>query len=499
MKIFSAEQIRKWDGYTIQNEPVSSIDLMERAAFECSQWIIREFHYYQKFAVFCGPGNNGGDGLAIARMLKEIIKCDVRVFLLSDKKGSEDFETNLSRLKNLIDVNYLHNDFPEINGCIVIDAIFGTGLNKPVTGAFAKVIENINHQNTTVISIDIPSGMYVDKSSIGNKIIQATHTLTFQNQKLAFFMPENGKFCGKVELLPIGLSKDFEENEEPLFYFTDESIIKRIYRSRDQFSNKGNYGYACMLAGSYGMMGAAILSAHGCLRSGVGKMTCYVCETGYEILQIGAPEALCKVFGKKNLENISGLEPFDALGIGPGIGQFESHVEMLNYIFGNFKKPVVIDADALNVMSEHQELYKNIPENSIITPHPKEFERLFGKTENDFAQRDLAVQKAAELKVFIILKGRYTFIATSEGKGFFNSTGNPGMATAGSGDVLTGILTGLLAQHYSPFDTCILGVYLHGLAGDFAAQEHSQEALISEDIYRYLGKAFLKIKNVDNP
>lgn len=499
MKIFSAEQIRKWDSYTIQHEPVSSIDLMERAAFECFQWIVGEFHYHQKFAVFCGPGNNGGDGLAISRMLKEITKCDVQVFLLSDKKGSEDFEINLSRLKKLINVNYLHNDFPEIKDCIVIDAIFGTGLNKPVTGAFAEVIENINRKNATVISIDIPSGMYVDKSSVGNKIVQATHTLTFQNQKLAFLMPENGKFCGKVEVLPIGLSKNFEKNEACALYFTDEAMINKIYRPRGQFSNKGNYGYACLLAGSYGMMGAAILSAHGCLRSGVGKMTCYVCEEGYDIVQTRAPEALCKVFGKKHLENISGLEPFDTLGVGPGIGQFDSHVEMLNYIFRNFKKSIVIDADALNVLSEHQELYKNIPENSIITPHPKEFERLFGKTENDFAQRNLALQKAAELKIFIVLKGRYTFIATPEGKGFFNSTGNPGMATAGSGDVLTGILTGLLAQHYSPLDTCILGVYLHGMAGDLAAQEYSQEALISEDIYRYLGKAFLKIKNTDNP
>lgn len=468
---------------------------MERAASECFHWLKNKFGLKKKYVIFCGPGNNGGDGLAIARMLKNVAGMQLSVFLIGKKNGSEDFKINLDRFEKIAKVNYISDRFPDLNNCVVIDAIFGTGLNKPVGDPYLSVIKEINHQKALVVSIDIPSGMYADKTSGDSNPVRADYTLTFQQQKLAFLIPENAPYTGKVVVLPIGLSETFKENEKTSLYLTDEKMLSDIYKPRNQFSNKGNYGYACMIAGSLGMIGAAVLSAHGCLRSGVGKMTCYVCKAGYQIVQIMTPEALCKVFGEDHIKNIKDLEPFDALGIGPGIGQFDSHVEMLEYIFTNFKKPIVIDADALNVMSEHKHLYQLIPKNSIITPHPKEFERLFGKSDNDFAQRELALKKAEELNIFIVLKGRYTFIASPDGKGVYNSTGNAGMATAGSGDVLTGILTGLLAQHYSSYEACVLGTYLHGLAGDLAASELSQEALISGDLYQYLGKAFLQISD----
>jgi len=495
LKIFSVSQIKDWDQFTIEHEPVKSIELMERAAMGCSDWIHTNVGNKVPIKVFCGKGNNGGDGLAIARLLS---KYKISVFILENKKpGSPEFEINLKRLnKTSVKTFYLDNEksFPVIskNDCI-IDAIFGSGLNKKPTGLVSSLINYINQNSSKVISIDIPSGLYVEKSSIGNAIIKAAFTLTFQNQKLAFLMPQNESFVGKVILFDIDLSKEFEEKEEAQFEFVDQSLIKKIYTPRNQFSNKGNFGYACLLTGSYGMMGAAVLSARACLRSGIGKLTCYICEAGYNILQISAPEAMCKVFGDKYIKEAKDFNDFDVVGIGPGIGKYESHKKLLDDLFSNFNKPLVIDADALNVLSENKFLYKSIPAHSVMTPHPKEFERLFGKTNSDFDRMNLALLKSKELQIYIVLKGHYTFIASPEGQGFFNSTGNAGMATAGAGDVLTGIITGLLGQKYPPLNACIFGVYLHGLAGDFAEKNISEEGLIASDIIENLGKAFKEI------
>ena len=492
MKIFSVSQIKAWDAYTIQNEPVASIDLMQRAAEGCFKWIEKKYDKSFPFAIFCSKGNNGGDGLAIAKLLVEN-GYPVSVYIIkNNSNGSEDFQTNFERLKQVSNQIYFlekESSFPELKNKIVIDALFGTGLNKNPTGIFSKIINFINQNSETVVSID-KSSVLLDTETI----IKATYTLTFQNQKLAFLMPENESYLGKIILLNIGLSKEFEEQEDAEFEFTDQQMIKKIYRERNSFSNKGNFGYACLLAGSYGMMGAAILSSQACLRSGVGKLTCYTCEVGYNIIQTSVPEAMCKTFGNNFIVEIKDFKDFDVIGIGPGIGKYFSHKELLQNLFSNFKKPVVIDADALNVLSENNFLYKLIPKGSILTPHPKEFERLFGKTNSDFDRINLALSKAKELNIYIILKGHFTFIATPEEKGFFNSTGNAGMATAGAGDVLTGIITGLLAQNYSSLDACILGVYLHGLAGDIAAEKLSEEALIAGDIIENLGAAFKQIK-----
>jgi hydroxyethylthiazole kinase-like uncharacterized protein yjeF len=497
LKIFSVSQIKNWDLYTIKNEPIKSIDLMERAATACFNWIIKNFEKSISLKIFCGKGNNGGDGLAIGRLLSSK-KYVVSVFILENKNpGSPDFEKNLKRLKKTsAKISFLENEksFPVLSkDDLIVDAIFGTGLNKKPTGFIFSLINNINQTSANIISIDVPSGLFVDKNSVGNTIIRATYTLTFQNQKLAFLMPENESFVGKVTLLNIGLSKEFEEKEKVQFEFIDKNLIERIYTPRKVFSNKGNFGYACLLCGSYGMMGAAILSTRACLRSGVGKLTCYICEAGYNILQTSVPEAMCKVFGDKFLKGAKDFKDFDVIGIGPGIGKYESHKKLLTDLFTNFKKPLVIDADALNILSENRSLYKLIPANSILTPHPKEFERLFGKTNSDFERINLALSKAKELNIFIVLKGHHTFIASPDGNGFFNSTGNAGMATAGAGDVLTGIITGLLSQKYSPLNACIFGVYLHGLSGDIAAKNISEEALIANDIIENLGNAFKEI------
>jgi len=500
MKIFSVTQIKSWDSYTIHHEPIKSIELMERAATAVFEWATENFDEDCIFKIFCGKGNNGGDGLAVARLLNSI-KFKVSVFIpFSNSPGSDDFETNLKRLKaTYVEITFLKEGqpFPKCTDQdVIIDALFGTGLNKKPAELYAQLIDYINSINSPVISIDVPSGLFIEKNSIGNKVIEAKYTLSFQNQKLAFLLPENEQYVGQVSLLDIGLSEEFEKKEEAEFEFIDGKIINGIYRPRKDFSNKGNYGYACLLSGSYGMMGAAVLSSSACLRSGVGKLTCCICEAGYNIMQTSVPEAMCKIYGDKYIKGFDEFSDYDVIGIGPGIGKYESHKGLLEELFLKSNKQLVLDADALNVLSENPELYQSIPTNTIITPHPKEFERLFGKTQSDFERIDLALSKAKELNIFIVLKGHYTFIATPTGKGFFNSTGNSGMATAGAGDVLAGIITGLLAQKYSVLNSCLMGVYLHGLSGDIAAKKISKEALIAGDIVENLGNAFKEISAI---
>jgi hydroxyethylthiazole kinase-like uncharacterized protein yjeF len=499
MKILNASQIREWDKYTTTNEPVASIKLMERAAAACVKWLLENNYTKRHFTIFCGKGNNGGDGLAIARLLAAK-GSTVTVYILENGiPGSEDFQQNLTKLKKkpVTDIHYIQGEehfHPFSYGEIIIDALFGTGLNRPVEGLAQKLIDYINASGCEIISIDMPSGLYADESSKGNTTIHATHTLSFQCYKPAFLVAENARAVGNVHVLDISLHQQFYNDLFTTYEITDTEIIKAIYKPRNRFSHKGHYGHAALIAGSTGMMGAAVLAAKGCLRSGVGKLTCYTPKTGYEIMQISVPEAMCSIAGFKDyIEVAEGLSTFNAVGIGPGIGLYESHFQLLQSVIAQYKKPIVFDADALTLIAQNKDLLNQLPPYSIITPHPKEFERLFGKTNHDFETLQLVQTKAKEHKLVIVLKGHHSFIATPGGKGFFNSTGNAGMATGGSGDVLTGILTSLLAQGYGEVEAAILGVYLHGLAGDFAAKKYSQQAMVAGDIAESLGEAFNKI------
>lgn len=504
MKIFSAAQIKKWDEFTIQHEPINSIDLMERAATACYRWLIENNFAEKQYRIFCGKGNNGGDGLAIARLLIQN-NCPVTVYILEfGNIGSTDFQTNLERLYQFTtDIHFIQSAdfFPEIKkDDLVIDAIFGSGLNKPLEGISAALVDHINTSGATVISIDLPTGLYADKSSKENIVIKATHTLSFQNYKLAFLLPENDMFCGNVHLLNIGLHKAFEKTEAAGFELIDIELIKTIYKPRSKFAHKGTYGHAALLCGSAGMMGAAVLSSLACLRSGAGKLTAYIPKCGYDILQTTVPEAMSFTAGEDHLLTAAGIGKYTSVGIGPGIGMYASHKNLITEIFEKVKSPMVIDADALNTIAENKELLKSIPPSSILTPHPKEFKRLFGESTNaclpdrqDFERLELCKQNSAAHNIYIVLKGHNSLISTPDGKQFFNSTGNAGMATGGSGDVLTGIITGLLAQGYSALDASLLGVYLHGLAGDHAAAGYAEEAMIAGDIVSCLGDAFKEI------
>lgn len=500
MKILSAEQVRQWDEYTIQHEPIASIDLMERAAVKCADWLELNKYYGESFSIFCGKGNNGGDGLAIARLLAEK-KYPVTVYILEfGHKGTNDFQINLARLHQHpeVDIRFIQTEenFHALRkGGIVIDALFGSGLNRGIDGVTAALIDHINSSGCEIIAIDMPSGLFVDHSSAGNIIIKATHTLSFQCYKPALLVAENTDYTGEVHILDIGLHMDFYSSVHSPYELTDDAIIHSIYKLRKSFAHKGNFGHSLLLAGSYGKTGAAVLAARACLRSGTGLLSCHIPKCGYEILQATVPEAM--VITDFNPSFITKVEnditKYDAVGIGPGIGTASETKMMLREILDTCRAPLVLDADALNIMASQKDLLKKVPRGSVLTPHPKEFERLFGEKASDFDRIQLAMEKAKELDVVIILKGHHTLITTPDGRGFFNSTGNVGMATAGSGDVLTGILTGLLAQGYSSVEASILGVYLHGLAGDLAAKDFSQEAMIAGDIVNKTGDAFRHI------
>lgn len=487
MKIFNTEQIRALDVYSIQNEPISSLDLMERASQAFVRWFCDQFVNTRPVHIFCGLGNNGGDGLAIARILSQKSYA-VKVYIVEhSENSSDDFKANLQRLKIHLTPVFIHsiNDFPEIpSNTIFIDALLGSGLSRPATGILADVIHALNDLPNKIISVDIASGLYMDRQNEKDDVIIKPHcTVSFQFPKLAFMMPQNSAFTGKWQVVDIGLHQDFIKNTSTPYYYTDKPEAESKIIPRQKFSNKGTFGHALLLAGSYGKMGAAVLSARACLRSGVGLLSLHIPECGYEIAQISVPEAMATVdVDHKHLSELPDIDSYSAIGIGPGVGQEPVTLEMLKVLLKKIKVPLIIDADALNILSQNPELLNKLPKQTIVTPHPKEFQRLAGKTDNEYDRLKLAKEFAQKYNVIICLKGAHTAVILNNGDVHFNSTGNAGMATGGTGDVLTGIITSLLAQGYKPEDAAILGVYEHGLAGDRAAEQKGQTALIASDL-----------------
>lgn len=502
MQIFTAEQLRLWDEYTIAHEPISSINLMERAATRCVEWLEEHQLANRSFSIFCGKGNNGGDGLAIARMVASTQARVIVHILEFGHKGTEDFQINLARLHGCgAQIHFIQSEenFHEIQkDDIIIDALFGTGLNRPLEGVTAKLIQQINSSGNIVVAIDIPSGLYVDRHSNGSAIVRARYTLSFQCYKPAFLVPENESFTGEVHILDIGLDKEFLSQVDSRLQMMDIDQIRSLIRPRDKFAHKGNFGHALLIAGGFGKMGAAVMAARACLRSGAGLLTCHVPGCGYQIMQTAMPEAMVEVDLNEyhNSELTSELSKYSVIAIGPGIGTGEETKDLLVELLEKYHKSLVIDADGLNILASHPELLRSLPPYSILTPHPKEFERLFGPSADDFARQEKAVAKSREYQCIIVLKGHFTFIASPSGNGSFNSTGNPGMAKGGSGDVLTGIITGLLSQSYSSVEAAIIGTFLHGLAGDLAAESFSEQAMLPSDLVESLGQAFQQISDL---
>ncbi len=506
MKILPIEKVREADAYTIRNEPIASIDLMERAATACYQWLKKRTDSYTPVKVFSGPGNNGGDGLAVARLLAAD-GYRVEVFIVRfTNKDSGDFKVNLERMKESGQAHVKElfdgDDFPEITpDDLVIDAIFGSGLSRPVTGFTAALIGHINRSGAIVVSIDTPSGLFSDENSTrkGGAVIEADYTLTFQLPKYAFMFPENDRYVGRWIVRPIGLMEEFIDRAETENFLIEKDDCRLLLKKRNKFDHKGKFGHALLISGSYGKMGAAVLAAEACLRAGAGLVTAHIPATGYSVIQTALPECMVSIDNDdKYFSEVPDLTAYNAIGTGPGLGKARKTQNALKLLIQNTSVPLVLDADAINILAQNKTWISFVPENSIFTPHPKEFERLAGKSGDDFERNKLQREFSVRHQVYVVLKGAHTCITTPQGKCFFNSTGNPGMATGGSGDVLTGIILGLTAQGYSSFEAAVLGVYLHGLAGDIAAKRKSMEAMIAGDIIANLGKAMKKLRKGTN-
>jgi hydroxyethylthiazole kinase-like uncharacterized protein yjeF len=502
MKLFRSDQIKEIDQFTIIEEPVASVDLMERAATQLLRWYLLRFERSQRIVIFAGPGNNGGDGLALARLLETNRYSPEVHYIDFTEKTSGDWKINLQRLKTETKVRIKHlgktDQFPVISpGDIIIDAIFGSGLTRKVDGLAGEVIKLINQTGATVISIDIPSGLFCEDNSKNDydSIVKAEYTLSFQFPKLSFMFAENAQLVGEWIVLPIGLSVNAIRNTSTPYSFLEKEDITALLKQRNKFDHKGTYGHGLLIAGSSGKMGAAVLGAKAALRTGIGLITCHVPLSGVLSVQCSLPEAMVQSDrNEKHFSEIGNTEAFSAIGIGPGIGTEPESQRALIKLLSECTKPVVIDADGLNILSLNKEWHSLIPSGAILTPHPKEFERLAGKTDNSFIRLERQIEFSMEHKCIVVLKGAHTSVSTPDGKVFFNSTGNPGMATAGSGDVLTGILLSLLAQGYKTENAAFLGVYLHGLAGDIAAEESCYESIIASDIINCLAKAFKRVR-----
>jgi len=505
MFVLNTLKISECEQFTMQIKDMSALQLMEDAAVAFTEefvLMVKDIEV-EEVVICCGHGNNGGDGLAIARLLTtkkfkvKVVLCDNGQF-----KRSPLFEKNLGRLlamneKTLSIVNEI-DDYTlsvSLGRVVLIDAVLGIGLNKPVSGHYAKVIELINKSKLPVIAVDMPSGLFADQITPPNaQIVQAFSTFTMQFMKMSLMLPETYRYCGNVRVLDIGMHMPSHFDTNKLDELSSLIDLHNLLRQPSKFDHKGDNGHGLLVAGSAAMPGAAFLAAKAALRSGIGKITVHIPKSVASLVPVAIPEAVVQKDKNKAIftrVNLSKLTNINAIAIGCGLGTDPKSVKGFYTFLKAIHKPIVMDADALNMLAKNKMWLNIIPEGSILTPHIKEFERLTCEAHNDFDRIKLLRAFAERYRVVVILKGANSAIATPEGKIYFNISGNPGMATAGSGDVLTGILLALLAKGYNPIHAALLGVFLHGLAGDCAVKkEMSYESLIASDLIASIGKAY---------
>ena len=504
MKILTCTQQKEADAYTIANNNILSINLMEKAASLIANEICKRWDQSHRIVVFAGAGNNGGDAVAVARMLFTK-NYNVEVYLFNIKGTiSEDCMTNIKRLQECgftayHEISNSFDPFQLFEEDVVIDGLFGSGLNKPLSGGFASVVQYINASSAQVVSIDLPSGLMGEDNSNNSRqnIIHADLTLSIQLPKLSFLFPENEDIVGEWKLLDIGISPEFIRQADTPYIITEAQDVSQLIKPRKRFAYKNNFGHALLIAGSNGMAGASVLAARACLRSGTGLLTVHVPVCNHDILQTAVPEAIVQ----NDVHELYFAEPVDldnyqAIAIGPGIGQEEETALATLDQLADCYIPAVLDADAINILSSHRNYLNRLPKGSILTPHIGELERIIGKCNNSFERLTKAKELAAYLQCYMVVKGAYTVVITPQGKFYFNPTGNPGMATGGSGDVLTGIILALLAQGYQPENAARLGVYVHGLAGDIACRRMGEISLTASDIIDALPEAWKVLSEI---
>lgn len=500
MYILSPQQTQKADKATIKIKGITSVDLMETAATLCFQWLHNKLQgENSQIHVFCGIGNNGGDGLVIARHLyKHNYRVNCYIVNFSDNR-TEEFLVNYTRVKEIglqpIELNN-ENDFPEIDSNdMVVDAIFGNGLSRNPEGFTKKLIQYLNNKKVFTLAIDIPSGLFGDKSVTDKTaVLKANHTLTFQTPKMAFLLPENKDFVNIWEVIDIGLDQHYIESLHPKTHYITKNDLIPLYKTRNKWDHKGTYGHSLIIGGSYGKMGAVALASKAALKIGSGLVSAYIPKCGYSILQISVPEVMVEVDTDSALTYFNFKTNPTVIGIGPGMGTAEKTAQGFENFIKDNKLPLVIDADGINLLSKNQSLLSYLPKNTILTPHPKELERLIGAWENDYEKLKKVTEFSKKHAAIVVIKGAHTVVIQDDAK-YFNSTGNPALATGGSGDVLTGIITGLIAQGYEPINAAIFGVYLHGKTADIAFPETGYETFTASTIFDYLADAILEVSN----
>lgn len=494
MKLLKKPKNEKLGNLSILEEDFPSFSLSKNFTQNCKDYFVRNFNKNEIIYVFCGSGEKSNSGLSLARLLYlEGFYVEVYIEKHPQLKNKE-LKIIYNSLKEIgISVLKYEEDVQDEikEASIIIDAITDSNDER-----YCKIIEQLNESNAIKISLDKPSGL-IDDSFIDftTKVFKADITLTSSLGKKIFFHPETSLFCGKVISMNSIPVDEFTKSTESNDYIINEEAILEVYRLRNKFSHKGDFGKVSLVVGSYGMVGAAVLSVKAALRTGVGITTVQSPRCGYNILQTTCPEAIFISTGEEETQNIHCLHD-SFFGIGSGLGTKLETKQAFFELLQNVNSPMVIDADGLNILSEHPEYFSYLPKNSILTPHPSEFERLFGTTENSFEMQSLAKTKAKELQCYIVLKGHHTQVVCPNGEVYYNTTGNAGLAKGGSGDVLLGIVSGLLAQGYSSLEASILGVWLHGKAADITAEKHSKESMLASDVIDHLGEVFkiLEIK-----
>ncbi|WP_448702601.1 NAD(P)H-hydrate dehydratase [Mucilaginibacter sp. AW1-3] len=494
--LLTSQQIKQTDAYAIKHEPIASIDLMERAAKAFVECFVRHYPDKEKqIAVYCGTGNNGGDGLAVARLLHQAHykNLNVKIARFSDK-ATDDFNANLQRLK-AVEVTKISTDdkLPDETAAILIDGLLGTGLNKPLTGAYKKLVSYLNDSDREVVAIDIPTGFIGDGELPENAtVLKANLVITFQQPKINFLLPESAPYLDDFKVVDIGIKSEYIERQNSPYHLPGRADISAKLRPRKKFTHKGTYGHALIIAGQPETMGAALLCSSACAHTGAGLTTACIPESGLTALNASHPEVMAIVRKDHHLPKIDWAQ-FSAIAVGPGLGKHADALTLMQAAFTEFNKPMVIDADALNLVAQNY-LFKKIPANSILTPHMKEFDRLFGEHRSWWARIETLIAKAQEFKIYIVLKNQFTITGTPDGKVYFNPTGNPAMASGGMGDVLTGVIVSLLAQGYLPEDACLIGAYIHGMAGDDLALPDKLTTVLAGSLATHIPAVLAKLK-----
>ena len=502
MKIFTTEEIREIDKYTIEVDGVSALDLIERVGEGVVAEVTARWLPSKPVVIFAGPGNNGADALSAGRILYEKgFRPKIFLFNIGGDRLSKDCRVCRDRVASLPGIDFVEVtstfSLPDLlNTHLVIDGLFGSGLRDQLTGGFTSLVQYINESRATVISIDVPSGMFGDwnKDSIHRNVIHADLTLVIQFPRPAFFLRENAELVGDWKILDIGLSQKAMATIVPTYYMIESHDVKRKLKRRHPFASKNDLGTAAIIAGSYGMMGAAVFANKAAIRGGIGKVTAIAPRCGFNILQTAVPEAMFQA--DKNeivISNIALKQEYSAVALGPGLGTHEMTISAVDDFLASRNRPVIIDADGLNCIAKRPTILNNLPVMSIITPHAGEFDRLFGQHSTDYERLKKAIEVSRQYNIFIILKGHYTAIIRPDGKIYFNSSGTPAMATAGAGDCLTGLIASFLAQGYLPEIAAILGVFIHGRAGEIAEERQGLYSVTASDICDCIGPAINSI------